>query len=554
MKTFLYPIQLASFCLFIMIQSCMVTQPDEAKNNSEALVCQQECNQGLICFRGSCITQTQRSEILKKEKESTDNNTFNTPLTCITSTAAYSFPEVNNSCFGPIQSCGDKGVCAFCLKECIGESYQECLPEHIPSYEAQETSCADGKDNDCDGLSDCSDESCLSYWRCKFPACIIPEGQDQLYETVETSCKDNNDNDCDNKIDCADEDCASNAQCACVDDLTDLPQADDTDSNSKVSNLVDQGTKNRVLLICWIDYSGYQPYCNMLDNNLKTAGAEVTQIFNQPDGSVSQALSSNVYDILVVYDLEAGGLRVPTDETAIANYHQKLPIKNIIIDGRITGDIWQGPNYDGSQSASAPIIQNYYQNLKERGGGILYLTDHDAYSNDLFNQIMSQVGFGPVTGLYAGDLPFDAQNVLMTTPNKISYLWNDSTTGAVPGGLQSDGTNLYTLAWYNNNPDTPAIASTFEGTIGFHVNITNPATEKSSVSEGTNVTFTAVPDGGTAPYIYSWKSHKDGEIGSGETIQKILSVGVHRISVTGTDSLGRTDTDSVIVSVGCVLP
>lgn len=73
-----------------------------------------------------------------------------------------------------------------------------------------ETSCGDGKDNDCDGTGsiDCQDSSCLGLtcsatgMTCNSSlSCTCPGG------SVESACEDNFDNDCDGKVDCQDTDC-----------------------------------------------------------------------------------------------------------------------------------------------------------------------------------------------------------------------------------------------------------------------------------------------------------------------------------------------------------
>ena len=74
-----------------------------------------------------------------------------------------------------------------------------------------ETLCADGRDNDCDGLVDCADpqcntSSCGSPGRiCSALACICTS--DGGVQTAESTCTDGKDNDCDGLIDCADSDC-----------------------------------------------------------------------------------------------------------------------------------------------------------------------------------------------------------------------------------------------------------------------------------------------------------------------------------------------------------
>jgi putative metal-binding protein len=86
--------------------------------------------------------------------------------------------------------------------------------------QASETNCADGFDNDCDGLADCADPSCQPATpgtlantcrtgavpfggKCDvFGQCVCPGGQAR-----ETTCNDGLDNDCDGLPDCADPDC-----------------------------------------------------------------------------------------------------------------------------------------------------------------------------------------------------------------------------------------------------------------------------------------------------------------------------------------------------------
>lgn len=77
--------------------------------------------------------------------------------------------------------------------------------------EARETSCGDGRDNDCNGLTDCQDPSCgglacspfgLTCSATAKTCSVCPGGQ-----TVETTCNDGVDNDCNGKVDCADLNC-----------------------------------------------------------------------------------------------------------------------------------------------------------------------------------------------------------------------------------------------------------------------------------------------------------------------------------------------------------
>ena len=82
-----------------------------------------------------------------------------------------------------------------------------------------ESQCGDGQDNDCDRLVDCWDGDC--------------DGQSQCEHSIELSCADG-DNDADGNIDCSDEDCDGFSDCEhqtelSCDDLLDNDADGDTD-------------------------------------------------------------------------------------------------------------------------------------------------------------------------------------------------------------------------------------------------------------------------------------------------------------------------------------
>ena len=60
------------------------------------------------------------------------------------------------------------GVCKGAEKKCSPTGlYDACgSSEFGPEYEAVESSCQDGKDNDCDGLTDCKDSNCTTDPKC----------------------------------------------------------------------------------------------------------------------------------------------------------------------------------------------------------------------------------------------------------------------------------------------------------------------------------------------------------------------------------------------------
>lgn len=106
-------------------------------------------------------------------------------------------------------------ACTLAGKQCNLAGQCVC-----PTGASTETTCNDGKDDDCDGLNDCFDDNCqaaasgqlgsicgTSGQRCNGTACQCPYG-----ESSETTCFDGVDNDCDGKPDCQDPDCG-NRQC-----------------------------------------------------------------------------------------------------------------------------------------------------------------------------------------------------------------------------------------------------------------------------------------------------------------------------------------------------
>jgi hypothetical protein len=108
----------------------------------------------------------------------------------------------------PLDSaCGANGLVCSGTQQC-----NKCTAAAGVAIEPSgETSCGDGADNDCDGLIDCADNDCAavtcataggSAGVCDAGACVCDKT-----ETRETTCGDGKDNDCDNLIDCADPDC-----------------------------------------------------------------------------------------------------------------------------------------------------------------------------------------------------------------------------------------------------------------------------------------------------------------------------------------------------------
>ncbi|QQR92266.1 MAG: hypothetical protein IPJ89_03860 [Candidatus Iainarchaeum archaeon] len=89
----------------------------------------------------------------------------------------YSVPAamtlIPSACSGAAPLCPlQVGVCANAQQACVGSSYAACTPTTYGQfYQAVESSCSDGLDNDCDtgspnGGSDCSDSDCSATAAC----------------------------------------------------------------------------------------------------------------------------------------------------------------------------------------------------------------------------------------------------------------------------------------------------------------------------------------------------------------------------------------------------
>ncbi len=96
-------------------------------------------------------------------------------------------------CANGVDDDGD-GLIDCADPDCTGDpACGMCLP--------REVNCTDGRDEDCDGLVDCADPDCAMD-----PACMtcVP---------FEVNCTDGRDEDCDGLTDCADPDCAGDPAC-----------------------------------------------------------------------------------------------------------------------------------------------------------------------------------------------------------------------------------------------------------------------------------------------------------------------------------------------------
>jgi hypothetical protein len=119
----------------------------------------------------------------------------------------------DNNCNGNID-CQDAAclnvVCGANNKRCDSNFMCTCV---VPGGVSQttETICTDGLDNDCNGLIDCADPSCNNAYcgpygmECLTGTCKCSGGG--APQAVETNCNDGKDNDCDGLTDCYDPNC-----------------------------------------------------------------------------------------------------------------------------------------------------------------------------------------------------------------------------------------------------------------------------------------------------------------------------------------------------------
>ena len=88
------------------------------------------------------------------------------------------------------------------------------------------------------------------------------------------------------------------------------------------------------------------------------------------------------------------------------------------------------------------------------------------------------------------------------------------------------------------------------------VTITSP-TDFSSYVQGDTISFSGTgedsEDGTLSGTSLVWTSNIDDQIGTGTSFTKVLSAGLHTISLTATDSDGATGSESITVIVSSVI-
>ncbi|HQO34058.1 MAG TPA: hypothetical protein PLG59_05325 [bacterium] len=319
---------------------------------------------------------------------------------------------------------------------------------------------------------------------------------------------------------------------------------------SMVQPVMAEDEPQNVLFINVSGYTGccwnYEPDMHNAFGTLQALNPNAVYLNLGTEGEAATLIQSGSFDQIWVADISHTGT-YPTDWAAIAAWFADLPSKEVICDARFLSSYWGGQYIDHGSK----LTQNYYENLRIRGGGLVLATDDQDFHPGI-NDLMPLLGLNLFTGFFSqSKLPVDTGNPLMNTPNDLgSEIFDDSSTGQVPYGRQPNGLILYSVAWHSGNPDTPGISSTVEGLIGFHINITEPQ-DDAVFQIGDTVTLSAETDGGDAPFAYAWCSSLDGELGTENPLSvSTLSPGEHVITVTSNDSMNRVDEDSVTITVG----
>lgn len=293
---------------------------------------------------------------------------------------------------------------------------------------------------------------------------------------------------------------------------------------------------------------GYDNDAQNLFQTIVAAGANATYVHLNSDGLAAAELAAGSFDQVWVFDLSTGADSYPTDYQAIADWYNQQMDPQIICDGRMISSYWNG-RWQGEGMA---LSENYYHNLDLRGGGLVLTTDHAPYQGGI-NEINALIGIQPFVGsFYLNTIPVDVDNPLMNTPNDLgTTLYDDSSPGQTPYGLQPNGAILYTVAWHSGNPDTPGISSTIEGTVGMHVEITAPL-DGSVFAQDDLITFSAEVTGGDEPYTFTWTYDGGTPLGADPMFTvaaEDLPVGEVTITVLVEDDFGRDDDDSVVITI-----
>ncbi len=166
----------------------------------------------------------------------------------------------------------------------------------------------------------------------------------------------------------------------------------------------------------------------------------------------------------------------------------------------------------------------------------------------------------PCAQVNSSTVPVDA--VIYGGSNNSGLIDETGVANAPEVGDASAGSSLERIdlagAWQiqgNPTPNSSSLAPPVVNTAP-NVNISAP-TNGSSVSEGSSISFggsASDTEDGSLTANLSWTSSLDGAIGSGGAFSTVLSVGIHTVTASVTDSGGLSGSDVVSVTVQATAP
>ena len=355
----------------------------------------------------------------------------------------------------------------------------------------------------------------------------------------------------------------------------------------------------------------YASYGNTIFNALKTyvdtrlaADAVCTGAHGVTRVNTISALPSDLtpYTQIWVYDLqhraEVAGSSAKWASIATwfeAGYPAQR--QDIILDGRILSSTAYGNKV---VAGHWQIFYNYFENLRNRGGGLMLGTDHGGSESVAcgsfacgINEVTAALNVGKFWGSYTGpgvayidvgspliNYPLDSGEyaaargkavytcvdatscVVGTVFDRI--LWDHSSTSQTAIGLQPNGMTFYAVAFHSQNTAFPAISSTIRGMLNFQITLAEPSCDQ-CYEIGTPATITVavhVPSigpytgwtaqhlGGGANAIPSATAFTVAADGLSATITTLpLAEGDHGFEVQVTDGQGAVAIATVRVSV-----
>ncbi|MBF0449937.1 MAG: hypothetical protein HQK75_04485 [Candidatus Magnetomorum sp.] len=197
-------------------------------------------------------------------------------------------------------------------------------------------------------------------------------------------------------------------------------------------------------------------------NTLLEAGATGTYInlSSEKNESMLVALLSNTdhpYQQVWVFDASEKDGLYPNALAAISEWFLEKKGRQIICDGRMRSSYWTGQWEKNGQL----LTENYYENLKINGGGLVLGTDNPNDQPDI-NSICDQINiahFGDFAGYKT--VQTDLSCHLISYPHELGEsLGTTSRSSMVPTGRQPNDLYLYCVAWEPDYPENCNISTT----------------------------------------------------------------------------------------------